>query len=62
MSKASAERTKVVVRNLPPTLSREAFLNAIDKHAEGTYNLLAYYPGKVRYVIVVINALTGVRD
>ncbi|WIA36414.1 hypothetical protein OEZ86_007725 [Tetradesmus obliquus] len=47
MSKASTERTKVVVRNLPPTLSREAFLSAIEKHAEGTYNWLAYYPGKV---------------
>jgi regulator of nonsense transcripts 3 len=48
MSKSVADRTKVVVRNLPPTLSREAFVSTIDKHAEGTYNWLAYYQGKVR--------------
>jgi len=45
----STERTKVVVRNLPPTLAADAFQSAINKHAESTYNWLAYYQGKVRW-------------
>lgn len=48
MSRPLFERTKVVVRNLPPSLTAEAFQATIDKHAEGEYNWVAYYPGKVR--------------
>lgn len=50
MSKLSQERTKVVVRNLPPTLAAEAFRSTIDKLAEGSYDWFVYYPGKVRCV------------
>eukprot|EP00775_Hariotina_reticulata_P013820 gene13820-13941_t len=42
-----SQRTKVVVRNLPPTLAADAFQSAINKHAEGAYSWLAYYQGKV---------------
>lgn len=46
---AVAERTKVVVRNLPPTLGAEAFKEVLDKHTSpDAYNWLQYYPGKIR--------------
>eukprot|EP00877_Chromochloris_zofingiensis_P005904 jgi/Chrzof1/1567/Cz10g12210.t1 len=47
MSKPPLNRTKVVVRNLPPTLTEEAFRTTIDKLVEGKYNWLSYFPGKV---------------
>lgn len=47
--KPLSERTKVVVRNLPPTLGVEAFKEVLDKHMPpDTYNWLQYYPGKIR--------------
>lgn len=53
-SKSLAERTKVVVRNLPPTLSAEAFQGALDKAAADSFNWLAYYPGKFRCLGVAL--------
>jgi hypothetical protein len=48
-TKPPGERTKVVVRNLPPTLGAEAFKDVLDKHMPAdTYNWLQYYPGKIR--------------
>eukprot|EP00879_Flechtneria_rotunda_P005703 GHRR01006004.1.p1 GENE.GHRR01006004.1~~GHRR01006004.1.p1 ORF type:complete len:554 (+),score=244.95 GHRR01006004.1:250-1911(+) len=47
MSKPATERTKVVIRNLPPTLTADAFTATINKHVQGTYDWMAYYPGKV---------------
>lgn len=48
MSKAVKERTKVVVRNLPPGLTEDAFRKAVDKYYEGKFDWFSYYPGKVR--------------
>lgn len=53
-TKSATERTKVVVRNLPPTLAKEAFVSTIDKHVEGAYNWLAYYSGKVRLASSIV--------
>lgn len=47
MLRQQKERTKVVVRQLPPTLSEESFKVAIDKVVPDTYNWFSYYPGKV---------------
>jgi len=48
---AATERTKVVVRNLPPTLGVDAFKDVLEKHASAdSYNWLQYYPGKIRCV------------
>jgi hypothetical protein len=50
-SKPQNERTKVVVRNLPPTLGLDAFKDVLEKHvAADRYNWLQYYPGKIRCV------------
>lgn len=49
-AKLPQERTKVVVRNLPPTLGVEAFKDVLDKHVSAdSYTWLQYYPGKIRY-------------
>lgn len=45
---AKKERTKVVVRRLPPGLTEEAFKSTIDKLVEGKYSWLSYWQGKVR--------------
>lgn len=42
------ERTKVVVRNLPPLLTSDSFAEVLEKHAAGTYDWSSYFPGKVR--------------
>lgn len=48
-TKPAAERTKVVVRNLPPTLGLDAFQEVLHKHvAPDSYTWLQYYPGKLR--------------
>lgn len=41
------QRTKVVVRNLPPALSEASLREAVDKAAAGSYDWLAYFPGKI---------------
>lgn len=46
---AEDKRTKVLVRNLPPTLSEDGFRAVIDKIVGGRYDWLAYYPGRVRW-------------
>lgn len=48
-NKPAAGRTKVVVRNLPPTLGLDAFQEVLHKHvAPDSYTWLQYYPGKIR--------------
>jgi hypothetical protein len=42
------ERTKVVVRNLPPALTEEALRGVVDKLAAGRYGWSAFYAGKAR--------------
>jgi hypothetical protein len=44
------ERTKVVVRKLPPGLNEQGFRAVVDKLIEGRYTWLAYCDGKVRQV------------
>jgi hypothetical protein len=47
---AAPERTKVVVRNLPPTLSQDAFTDVLHKAvAADSYTWLQFYPGKLRW-------------
>jgi hypothetical protein len=42
------ERTKVVVRGLPPALTEDALRGVVDKLVGGRYGWSAFYPGKVR--------------
>ena len=46
--KATPERSKVVVKNLPPLLPEDAFISAIDAVFEGNYSSLRYVPGRQR--------------
>lgn len=47
--KVPKEKTKVVVRKLPPALTEDNFKAALDKVCDAsTYDWLSYYPGKVR--------------
>ena len=48
MVKQAKEKTKLVVRKLPPALTADSFLAAINKIAEGKYNWSTYLQGKVR--------------
>ena len=40
------ERTKVVVRRLPPAISRSAFMEQIDGKFAGKYKWICFRPGK----------------
>lgn len=44
--KGPLDRTKVVVRHLPPTISEAAFLEQIDTVFKGRYTLVKFRPGK----------------
>jgi hypothetical protein len=46
--KDSSARSKVVVRHLPPALSRQAFMEHIEAHFSGSLNWIAFFPGKSR--------------
>lgn len=46
--KGPLDRTKVVVRHLPPTISEAVFLEQIDTVFKGRYNLVKFRPGKNR--------------
>lgn len=43
------DRTKVVVRHLPPAISEASFLSQIDASFAGRYNWLSFRPGKIRF-------------
>jgi regulator of nonsense transcripts 3 len=47
-AKPAKERTKVVVRSLPPALAEDAFRKALDKTCEGKYDWFSYFQGKIR--------------
>jgi regulator of nonsense transcripts 3 len=51
MSKLHKDRTKVVVRGLPPSLPEDSFKAAIDKTLEGKYDWFSYFPGKTRWAV-----------
>lgn len=55
MQKQNKEKTKVIVRRLPPALSEESFKTILDKYAEGKYDWVSYYPGKVSIRKVVFS-------
>lgn len=55
MQKHSKEKTKVVVRRLPPALSEDSFKTVLDKHVEGKYDWMSYFPGKVSLRKVVFS-------
>ena len=42
-------RTKVVIRHLPPTLTQSAFFDQIDARFSGCYNWSTFRPGKSRF-------------
>ena len=44
----AVERTKVIVRKLPPLLPEADFQAAVDEVCQGKYNWFSYVPGKLR--------------
>ncbi|KZV48638.1 hypothetical protein F511_10324 [Dorcoceras hygrometricum] len=44
--KGTLDRTKVVVRHLPPTISQSNFIEQIDSRFSGRYRWLSFRPGK----------------
>lgn len=46
--KGQSEKTKVVVRHLPPTISQVTFMEQIDVAFAGRYNWVWFRPGKNR--------------
>ena len=49
MAKGPPDRTKVVIRKLPPTLPSADLKAAIDGKCDGQYNAYTFVPGKSRY-------------
>jgi hypothetical protein len=47
------ERTKVVVRHLPPSLTQSDFFPQIDDKFSGRYNWFCFRPGKNRFCFVL---------
>ncbi|XP_054812016.1 regulator of nonsense transcripts UPF3 [Prosopis cineraria] len=47
--KAPPERTKVVIRHLPPSLVQSDLLQQIDDHFAGRFNWFSFRPGKTSY-------------
>ena len=45
--KGALDRTKVVLRHLPPTISEAALLDQIDGTFAGRYNWFSFRPGKI---------------
>lgn len=43
-----SDRTKVVVRHLPPTITEASLLPLIDSAFAGRYNWLSFRPAKIR--------------
>lgn len=46
--KGPLDRTKVVLRHLPPTLSQSSLMEQVDSRFAGRYNWVSYRPGKTR--------------
>ena len=49
MGKPASERSKVVIKNLPPLLPQDVLVSAIDAVCVGKYKALRYVPGRQRY-------------
>lgn len=50
--RSSLDRTKVVLRHLPPTISEATLLDQIDGTFAGRYNWVSFRPGKSRFGFV----------
>lgn len=50
--KGALDRTKVVLRHLPPTISQATLLDQIDGTFAGRYNWVSFRPGKIRFWFV----------
>jgi regulator of nonsense transcripts 3 len=48
MKVGQSDKTKVVVRHLPPGVTQPMFVEQIDLAFSGRYNWLSYRPGKSR--------------
>lgn len=48
MLKDQLDRTKVVLRHLPPSISQTSLVEQIDVFFSGRYNWVAFRPGKRR--------------
>uniref|UniRef100_A0A5B7ATQ2 Putative regulator of nonsense transcripts UPF3 isoform X1 n=1 Tax=Davidia involucrata TaxID=16924 RepID=A0A5B7ATQ2_DAVIN len=44
--KGQLDRTKVVLRHLPPSISQSTLMEQIDGHFAGRYNWVSFFPGK----------------
>ncbi|XP_047341615.1 regulator of nonsense transcripts UPF3-like [Impatiens glandulifera] len=44
--KGPPDRTKVVVRHLPPTITQDKFMEQVDGRFAGRYNSISFFPGK----------------
>ena len=51
------DRTKVVLRHLPPSISEAALLSQIDAAFAGRYNWLSFRPGKIRFSFFISIAI-----
>lgn len=66
--KGPLDRTKVVLRHLPPSISQSSLLEQVDSCFSGRYNWVSFRPGKARlgftYIlsIVIIYSDEGVYD
>lgn len=52
--KGQSEKTKVVVRHLPPTISQVMLMEQIDFAFAGRYNWVSFRPGKNRLALLFI--------
>ena len=55
--KGALDRTKVVLRHLPPSISEAALLSQIDAAFAGRYNWLSFRPGKIRFSFFISIAI-----
>lgn len=51
--KDSLDRTKVVLRHLPPAISQAALTDQIDSAFAGRYHWLTFRPGKARFGVFI---------
>lgn len=54
MGKPTPERSKVVIKNLPPLLPEKDFLAAIEAVCKGHYHSMRYVPGRQRYSLLTM--------
>jgi regulator of nonsense transcripts 3 len=60
MKGSSSDRTKVVLRHLPPAISQAALVDQIDAAFAGRYHWVAFRPGKSRLGLVIFGQFSFV--